>query len=89
MPRVLIPPGLALAGCGLDQREIGHEPRLTPAVDTLCVANVPPPFRAGGPASLHDINRGSLLRDPRAMTVGDVLTVNIAIQQVYDAVRPF
>ncbi len=85
-PLVLMLLATALSGCAVDQREIGREPHLTPvgsgltpAVDPLGVANFPPPYRAGGPASLYDVNRGSLFRDPRAMTVGDVLTVNISI----------
>ena len=52
---------------------------LTTPVDPVALYNFPPPHRVGGPASLYDVNRGSLFRDPRAMTVGDVLTVIISI----------
>ncbi len=48
-------------------------------VDPASLYSFPPPHRVGGPSSLYDVNRGSLFRDPRAMTVGDVLTVIISI----------
>lgn len=86
LPAALIVCGLVLAGCGIPEREIGREPHLTPvgsgltpAVDPLGIGNFPPSRRPPGSASLYDQNRGSLFRDPRAATVGDVLTVNIAI----------
>jgi flagellar L-ring protein precursor FlgH len=75
-----------LAGCAVQEREIGREPHLTPVgsgltpvVDPLGVANFPPPYRAGGAASRCDVNRGNMVGVPGAMTVGDVLTVNISI----------
>lgn len=75
-----------LAGCAGVPQDLGREPHMTPVgtglatpVDPAGLYNFPPPHRIGGPASLYDVNRGSLFRDPRAMTVGDVLTVNIAI----------
>lgn len=76
----------SLAGCAGVPQDLGREPHMTPVgtglatpVDPSGLYNFPPPRRIGGPASLYDVNRGSLFRDPRAMTVGDVLTVNIAI----------
>lgn len=82
----LIALSASLAGCAVADREIGREPHLTPVgsgltpvVDPLGVANFPPSYRASGSGSLYDVNRANLFRDPRAMTVGDVLTVNIAI----------
>ena len=75
-----------LAGCAGVPQDLGREPRMTPVgtglqtpIDPVGLYHFPPPRRIGGPASLYDVNRGSLFRDPRAMTVGDVLTVNIAI----------
>ena len=76
----------ALSGCAGVPQDLGREPHMTPVgtglqtpVDPVGLYTFPPPRRVGGPASLYDINRGSLFRDPRAMTVGDVLTVIIAI----------
>ena len=82
---VLLAGGLALAGCAPLPPDLNREPRMT-AVGSGLVANVddvsgyafPAPARTSV-QSLWDDNRANLFRDPRAMRVGDVLTVNIAI----------
>lgn len=74
-----------LGGCAGDISEIGREPALRP-VGAGVVAQPRPPAmsyaaaseRAGG-ASLWDNRNGDLFRDRRAARVGDVLTVNIQI----------
>lgn len=74
--------GLSLGGCGKD---LGTEPRMSPVGAGLQASTLPfadtsyqPPTRTGNP-SLFTGNRVELFRDPRAVTVGDVLTVLISI----------
>ena len=72
-----------LAGCGVDPRDIGREPHMSPVGAGLVApavlppeyVAVAPPWRAGG--SLWDDRQANFFRDPRANSVGDVLTVNI------------
>lgn len=73
---------LALSGC---MNDLAQEPRLTPVGTGLQASTLPfvdasyvPPTRTGNP-SLYSANRVDLFRDPRAMTVGDVLTVLISM----------
>jgi flagellar L-ring protein FlgH len=76
---------LALSACAVSPNDIGREPKMSP-VGTGLQANVDPhgaysfpaPLRAS-PQSLWDDNRANFFRDPRASRVGDVLTVQIAI----------
>lgn len=85
--RVLL--GLCVAGCvggcAGDISEIGREPKMSP-VGTGLATNVQPVssalfVRQTQPTrqSLWDGGRADIFSDPRAMKLGDVLTVNIAI----------
>jgi len=75
---------LASAGCSRLQ-EVGQEPALTPIGSGLYtpVTAFPGSVKAYAPRSgtttLWDDSRGDLFRDPRASKIGDVITVNIAI----------
>lgn len=82
---VALPVMLVLGGCAVAPQDIGREPRMTPvgsglqaSVDPHGAYSFPAPLRAS-PQSLWDDNRANFFRDPRAMRVGDVLTVTIAI----------
>jgi flagellar L-ring protein precursor FlgH len=74
----------SLGGCAVDPRDIGREPHMSPVgsglshPDTKLPAT---PTRAAysGPGMIMDENRANLYRDLRAMTTGDVVTVNIAM----------
>jgi flagellar L-ring protein precursor FlgH len=75
---------LALSGCAADPRDIGREPHMSPVGsgfaaydDQLPTGSTRPP--ALGPQMRLDENRVNLYRDVRAMTVGDVVTVNISM----------
>lgn len=76
---------LVLAGCGIDPRDIGREPHMTPlgtGLETpvaLYSNHRGPPPPASDHGSLWVEGAGSLYRDPRASRIGDVLTINIAI----------
>ena len=73
----------SLAGCATRPQEIGREPTLTPVgaglnpniVPHQMPVNPPPPTAFN---SLYS-DGASLYRDPRAMKRGDVLTINISI----------
>lgn len=75
-----------LAACSVDPADIGREPHLTPVgaglrPDIVPVLDEPPvwaPHRRDN--SLWNDTSADLFRDPRARTVGDVLTVKIAIK---------
>jgi flagellar L-ring protein precursor FlgH len=75
-----------LGGCATDVREIGREPKLTPVgaglrPDRVAILSEPPPphaYRRGN--SFWQDSSADLFRDPRAMRVGDVMTVKIAIK---------
>lgn len=85
--RALVPAACALllGACAITPPDYHTEPHLTP-VGTGLQADVaaysgyrfPAPPRTGS-GSLWDEDRANLFRDPRAMRVGDVLTVNIDI----------
>ncbi len=85
--RIKIMCGLALllGGCATDVRDIGREPHMTPVGNGLrpTVTDMPPveSSRRGreGPFSLWDERTSDLYRDARATRPGDILTVNIAI----------
>lgn len=75
---------LSVSACATDPRDIGREPHMTPVGrglmsydDQLPVG----PTRDGalGPRMRLDDSRVNLFRDLRAMTVGDVVTINIAM----------
>ena len=76
---------LLAGGCATDIRDIGREPHMTPVGSGLAVATDPIPVgtfaNTGAPArgSLWSEERGNLFRDQRAAKVGDVLTINISI----------
>lgn len=79
------PCALLLAGCAVQPADFGREPRMSPVgaglqanVDPYGAYAFPAPRRTS-PQSLWDDNRANLFRDPRAMRVGDVLTVSISI----------
>lgn len=77
---------LLLSGCGNQLQEIGKEPSLTPVgagLKPLKVAVpaepvVPSPHVKGN--SLWQDTSADYFRDPRAMKIGDVVTVKIAIK---------
>jgi flagellar L-ring protein precursor FlgH len=77
---------VSLAGCAGDVREIGREPFMSP-VGTGLIANVQPSASAlflpsGRPnrrSSIWDGGRADIFSDPRAAKIGDVVTVQIAI----------
>ena len=75
-----------LAGCAANVHDIGREPALTPVgaglrPNTVAVPNepAPPPMYRPGNSFWQDTS-ADLFRDPRAMKVGDVVTVKIAIK---------
>jgi flagellar L-ring protein precursor FlgH len=75
---------LLLAGCATDPRDIGREPLMSPVGAGLTSFDDHLPTgstRAGGlgPNMRIEDGRVNLFRDVRAMTVGDVVTVNISM----------
>jgi flagellar L-ring protein precursor FlgH len=76
---------LMLGGCATDLKDIGREPHMTPVGNGLhpTVTSMPPVESSRssreGPFSLWDDRSSDLYRDPRAARPGDVLTVNISI----------
>jgi flagellar L-ring protein precursor FlgH len=75
----------SLGGCAGDIREIGREPFMSP-VGTGLVADVQPtasaiflPSGRNNPQSIWNGGRADIFSDPRATKIGDVVTVNIAI----------
>jgi flagellar L-ring protein precursor FlgH len=75
---------LVLSGCATDPRDIGREPHMSPVGSGLASYDEQLPtgaLRDGalGPNMRLDENRINLYRDVRAMTVGDVVTVNISM----------
>jgi flagellar L-ring protein precursor FlgH len=75
-----------LCGCGVNPRELGREPYLTPVGAGLRTERVPissepspvPQYRPGN--SFWQDNGADLFRDARAMKIGDVVTVKISIR---------
>ncbi|HEY8578668.1 MAG TPA: flagellar basal body L-ring protein FlgH [Beijerinckiaceae bacterium] len=74
-----------LAACSTDIRDIGREPHMTPVGSGLSRAHMaldhqpfPPPERASL-GSLWRDSGGDLFRDQRANKAGDILTINISI----------
>ncbi len=82
--RFLCGAAFALASCATDPRDIAREPHLTPVGSGLHFYDDQLPVGALRTASLGpdmhlDENRVNLFKDVRAMGVGDVVTVNIAM----------
>lgn len=75
----------ALSGCGTDPKEIGREPALSPvgsgigANGTSPYSYPEPPARPVKKFSLWDDRQSRLFTDPRALREGDILTVNIKL----------
>lgn len=76
---------VGLGGCAGDIRETGREPKMSPVgtglgtvVQPTTAALFVPPQRPRG-QSLYDGSRTDIFSDNRALKIGDVLTVNIAI----------
>ena len=77
---------LLVTGCGANVHDIGREPALTPVGAGLRPATVavpnepaPVPIYAKGNSFWQDAS-ADLFRDPRAVKVGDVVTVKISIK---------
>ena len=76
---------LSLAGCGVDPRDIGRTPRMTAVgaglaadADLQQIADARSTY-SGPQRSLWDERGGDLFRDARAARIGDLITVQIAI----------
>lgn len=75
---------LCVSACATDPRDIGREPHMSPVGSGLTSYDDQLPTgstreSALGPHMRLDDSRVNLFRDLRAMTVGDVVTVNIAM----------
>jgi flagellar L-ring protein precursor FlgH len=77
--------GLVVSGCAADPREINREPSMTSVGSGLAAHDVPSPLAAfpasapRHPDSLWSTTTRSLYGDPRALHVGDTLTVEIRL----------
>lgn len=82
-PFVCLAVGLCLSGCAVRPSEIGREPVLTPVGSGMVPSAVPHEFPGSNnpPTAFNSLYHDgeSLYRDPRAMRAGDVLTINIQI----------
>jgi flagellar L-ring protein precursor FlgH len=73
-------------GCAVNPRDIGREPHLTPVGSGMRADRVPMLSQPTPPAvyyrgnSFWQDSAADLFRDPRAMKVGDVVTVKISIK---------
>jgi flagellar L-ring protein FlgH len=82
---VLLIGSLLLAGCAGDLKEVGREPSMSPVGTGLSADVAPMPtsvFAQNGPGTsgaIWDGSRTDIFSDPRASKIGDVITVNIAI----------
>ena len=77
----------ALAGCSTSSRDALHEPSLSPVGAGLYqyppVAVQPASFPTEGPQTPHSLwtdKRADFYQDPRALSVGDIVTVKIKIR---------
>ena len=83
---MLLMAGALLPGCAVNPRDIGREPHLTPVGSGLKTERVPMLSQPMPTAvyykgnSFWQDNAADLFRDPRAMKIGDVVTVKIAIK---------
>jgi len=75
-----------LAACAVDPRDINREPHLTPVGSGILPNRVPMASERLVPARYSDSNSfwqdgsADLFRDPRALKIGDVVTVKIFIK---------
>ncbi|UCI09226.1 flagellar basal body L-ring protein FlgH [Mesorhizobium sp. B1-1-8] len=75
----------ALSGCGTNFKEIGREPALSPVGSGIGNGSAAPysypepPSRPVKKFSLWDDRQSRLFTDPRALREGDILTVNIKL----------
>lgn len=82
---LLLASALLLAGCAADLHEVGREPSMSPVGTGLSADVTPMPtsvfaqnnHRTSG--AIWDGSRADIFSDPRASKIGDVITVNIAI----------
>jgi flagellar L-ring protein FlgH len=77
--------GLLCGGCADKVKDFGREPHLTPVgaglrPDRVPILSDPSPAPPRPGSSLWQDTSADLFRDPRAMRVGDVMTVKIAIK---------
>jgi flagellar L-ring protein FlgH len=76
---------ISLGGCAGDLREIGKEPQMSAVGAGLAVDMQPTASALFIPAahkkssSIWDGNKSNIFSDPRAAQIGDVVTINIAI----------
>jgi len=82
---MLISLAMSLGGCAGDLREIGREPQMSPVGTGLAVDMQPTASTLFVPTTQHRAqtlwngNKANIFSDPRAMQAGDVVTINIAI----------
>jgi flagellar L-ring protein FlgH len=85
-PFIVIAAGLLLSGCADKVQDFNREPHLTPVGAGIRPSHVP---IASAPTQVASYRRGNsfwqdtsadLFRDPRAMKIGDVVTVKISIR---------
>lgn len=75
----------SLTGCAGQLKDVGREPAMSPIGSGLAphdvesVSAVFPESRGITTGSLWDPNRSNFFRDPRASRIGDVVTINISI----------
>lgn len=85
-PLALLPALLAAAACATDPRDIGREPHMTPVGSGLTFYDTELPMgpaRNGalGPGMQMQDTKVNLFRDLRAMSVGDVVTVYMVLDE--------
>ncbi len=83
---IILVAGVLLAGCSVNPRDFNREPHLTPVGSGLKAERVPMLNQPMPTAVYYKGNSfwqdgaADLFRDPRAMKIGDVVTVKIAIK---------
>ncbi|HEY0144553.1 MAG TPA: flagellar basal body L-ring protein FlgH [Methylovirgula sp.] len=76
---------LLLAGCAADLKEVGREPSMSPVGTGLSADVMPMPTSVfaqnnrSTSGAIWDGSRADIFTDPRASRIGDVITINIAI----------
>jgi len=84
-PPLFIFLAISLGGCAGDFKEIGREPQMSPVGSGLAMDVQPTASTLFASAKQHkaqtlwDGNKANMFSDPRATQIGDVVTVNIAI----------
>ena len=84
--RIILVAGALLAGCSVNPRDFNREPHLTPVGSGLKAERVPmlsqpmPTAVYAKGNSFWQDGAADLFRDPRAIRIGDVVTVKIAIK---------